>query len=238
MNGRLRIVPVGILVVSLMGGCAQIGQMSKTTKGAALGGLTGAAVGGIVGGQVGHPVIGAAIGGTVGALGGGLVGRSLDQQDQVLSERQAKLDQQRKEVERNRALIEELKRSNIEARETDRGITVNLPNVLFAFDNARLSLGGRTKVTRIADALRRHATARRISVEGHASRERSGQAAEVYNQDLSARRAQSVAKSLIESGISEGRITSKGFGTRFPLASNETETGRRKNRRVEVIIEN
>ncbi len=62
MNGRLRIVPVGILVVSLMGGCAQIGQMSKTTKGAALGGLTGAAVGGIVGGQVGHPVIGAAIG--------------------------------------------------------------------------------------------------------------------------------------------------------------------------------
>lgn len=238
MNGRLKIIPVGLLVVSLMGGCAQVSQLSKTSKGAALGGLTGAAAGGIIGGQAKHPVIGAAIGGAVGALGGGLVGRSLDKQDQVLSERQAKLDQQRREVERNRALIEELKRSNIEARESDRGITVNLPNVLFAFDSDRLSPGGREKVAKIADALSRQASARRISVEGHASRERSGQAAEAYNQDLSERRAKSVAKSLIESGISEGRITSKGFGTRFPLASNETEAGRRKNRRVEVIIEN
>lgn len=224
------------MVASLIGGCAQIDQLSKTTKGAALGGLAGAAAGGITGGQVGHPVIGAAIGGTVGALGGGLVGRSLDQQDQVLSERQAKLDQQRREVERNRALIEELKRSNIEARESDRGITVNLPNVLFAFDSSRLSPAGREKVAQIAAVLSRQATARRISVEGHASREREGQ--EAYNQRLSERRAQSVAKALGEEGVSKAQITAKGFGTRFPLASNETEEGRRKNRRVEVIIEN
>ena len=236
MNGRLRTFSIGLLIVSFVGGCAQIDQLSKTTKGAGLGGLTGAVAGGIIGGQVGHPVAGAAIGGTVGALGGGLVGRSLDQQDQALAERQAKLEQQRREVERNRAVIEELKRSNIEAWESARGITVNLPNVLFEFDSARLIPGGRAKVSQMASILNRQAAGRRISVEGHASRERADQ--EAYNQRLSERRAQSVADELVDDGLSRDRITSAGFGTRFPLSSNETEEGRRKNRRVEVIIEN
>jgi outer membrane protein OmpA-like peptidoglycan-associated protein len=73
-------------------------------------------------------------------------------------------------------------------------------------------------------------------VEGHASRERVDQ--EAYNQELSERRARAVASGLEESGIDRKRVVAKGFGTRFPVAPNETDDGRRKNRRVEVVIEN
>ncbi|MFQ5904554.1 MAG: OmpA family protein, partial [Candidatus Binatia bacterium] len=139
-------------------------------------------------------------------------------------------------LDRNRALIEELKRRNIEARETDRGVTVNIPNVIFQFDSADLTFAGRERVKQIATVVNRKAPGRRISVEGHASRERADQ--EAYNQRLSERRARSVAEALEDEGVGRNRITSKGFGTRFPVAPTETEQGRRKHRRVEVIIEN
>ena len=73
-------------------------------------------------------------------------------------------------------------------------------------------------------------------MEGHASRERADQ--EAYNQELSERRARAVAGALESNGVERNRIAAKGVGTRFPVASNETEEGRRKNRRVEVTIEN
>jgi len=236
MDRNLKTVLVGLLVIPLLGGCAQINELSKTTKGAAIGGLGGAAAGGIIGGQVGHPVVGAAIGGTVGALGGGLVGRTLEQQDQAQAEQQAKLDQQKQELERNRALIEELKKRDIEARETSRGVAVNLPNVLFRFGSADLTRGGGGQVKEIATILNSQASDRRLSVEGHASRERADQ--ETYNQRLSTKRAEAVSESLVSHGVRSDRISATGFGTRFPVAPNETEEGRRKNRRVEVIIEN
>lgn len=47
-----------------------------------------------------------------------------------------------------------------------------------------------------------------------------------------------VAESLVRSGISPSRIATRGFGPRSPAAPNDTEEGRRRNRRVEVIIEN
>ncbi|MBI2358295.1 MAG: OmpA family protein, partial [Deltaproteobacteria bacterium] len=77
---------------------------------------------------------------------------------------------------------------------------------------------------------------RKISVEGHASRERAEQ--EAYNQNLSERRARAVASALEGSGVERDHVVAQGFGTRFPVASNETEEGRRTNRRVEVIVEN
>jgi outer membrane protein OmpA-like peptidoglycan-associated protein len=185
---------------------------------------------------VGRPGAGAAIGGALGLGAGALIGDQLQGQEQKQQEQHVKLDQQRQEIERNRALIEELKRSNIEARETDRGITVNLPNVAFQFNSAELTPDGRDKVKQIATIVNRQASGRKISVEGHASRERADQ--EAYNQQLSEKRAKTVAEGLEVDGVNGDRINSKGFGTRSPVASNETEDGRRKNRRVEVIIEN
>ena len=122
------------------------------------------------------------------------------------------------------------------ARETSRGVMVNLPSVNFEFDSADLSREGRNRVDQIASIVRRDAPNRRITVEGHASRESA--AAEEYNQRLSERRAGVVASELERSGVDSRNITSRGLGTRSPIASNDTEAGRQQNRRVEVIIEN
>lgn len=237
MDERVKIFLTGFLVISvvaLFAGCSA--PLTTREKGAGIGALGGAAAGGIIGSAVGHPGAGAAIGGALGLGTGALVGDQLQGREQRQQEQQAKLDEQKRELERNRALIEELKRRNIEARETERGVTINIPQVVFQFGSANLTLNGREQVKQIATIVNRQAPGRRISVEGHASRERADQ--EAYNQRLSERRAQAVAGSLEIEGVNNDRITSRGFGTRFPTHSNETEEGRRKNRRVEVIIEN
>jgi outer membrane protein OmpA-like peptidoglycan-associated protein len=132
--------------------------------------------------------------------------------------------------------MEELRKQNIEAKETSRGVVVNLPSVNFEFDSADLSRDGQDRVNQISSIIKRDAPNRRITVEGHASRESA--AAEAYNQRLSERRAATVADGLERNGVNGKNISSQGLGTRAPVASNDTESGRQQNRRVEVLIEN
>jgi outer membrane protein OmpA-like peptidoglycan-associated protein len=234
MDRRLKVASVGILIV-LASGCAG-GSISTREKGAGIGALGGAAAGGAIGAAVGHPGIGAAVGGTLGLGAGALIGDQLQGQEVKQAEQQKALDQQRAEIAKNQALIEELKKRNIEARETSRGVMVNLPSVNFQFDSAELTSDGRGRVDQIASIVKREAANRRIAVEGHASRESAAQ--EAYNQRLSERRADTVADALARDGVRNNQISSHGLGTRSPIASNDNEEGRRQNRRVEVIIEN
>src|SRR5688572_13767238 len=216
-------------------GCAG-GELTKREKGAGIGALGGAAAGGIVGAAVGRPGVGAAVGGALGLGAGALIGDQLQGQENKQKEQQKAIDQQHAELEKNRALIEELRKRNIEAKETSRGVMVNLPSVNFEFDSADLTRDGRSKVDQIAGIIRRDAPDRRIVVEGHASRESAAQ--EAYNQRLSERRAGTVADALERNGVNGRNISSQGLGTRAPVASNDNESGRQQNRRVEVIIEN
>jgi outer membrane protein OmpA-like peptidoglycan-associated protein len=71
-----------------------------------------------------------------------------------------------------------------------------------------------------------------IVVAGHTD----SRGADDYNQDLSERRAESVAKFLRSRDIVEARIETVGFGEKVPLASNETAAGRAQNRRVELSL--
>lgn len=229
-----RAVNFALICALLATGCAT--PLTTREKAAGIGALGGAAAGGIIGSAVGHPGAGAAIGGAFGLGAGAVIGDQLQGQERTQQEQQRTIEQQRSDLSKNRALIEELKRRNIEARETDRGVSVNLPSVVFQFDSAELSPDGSERVKQIANILTRQAQGRKVSVEGHASRERADQ--ETYNQELSERRARRVASALEKNGIDHDRVVSKGFGTRFPVVSNETEEGRSKNRRVEVIIEN
>jgi outer membrane protein OmpA-like peptidoglycan-associated protein len=228
----------GILLLTiaiLLSGCAG-GELTSREKGAGIGALGGAAAGGLIGAATGHAGAGAAIGGVLGLGAGALVGDQLQGQENKQKEQQKAIDQQRVEIEKNRALLEELRKRNIDARETSRGVTVNLPSVNFEFDSADLTGDGRSRVNQIADIVRRDAPNRRITVEGHASRESAAQ--EAYNQRLSERRANTVADALERSGVNGKNISAQGLGTRAPIATNDTESGRQQNRRVEVIIEN
>jgi outer membrane protein OmpA-like peptidoglycan-associated protein len=234
MDTRLKIASLGFLFV-LTSGCAG-GSLTTREKGAGIGALGGAAAGGAIGAAVGNPGVGAAVGGALGLGAGALIGDQLQGQEIKQAEQQKAIDQQRAEIAKNQALIQELKKRNIEARETSRGVMVNLPSVNFQFDSADLTADGQNRVDQIASIVRREVPNRRIAIEGHASRESAAQ--EAYNQRLSERRAETVADALAREGVRGNQISSRGLGTRSPVATNETEEGRRQNRRVEVIIEN
>jgi len=234
MDTRLKIASLGFMFV-LISGCAG-GSITTREKGAGIGALGGAAAGGAIGAAVGHPGVGAAVGGALGLGAGALIGDQLQGQEIKQAEQQKAIDQQSAEIAKNQALIQELKKRNIEARETSRGVMVNLPSVNFQFDSADLTSDGQTRVDQIASIVRREVPNRRITIEGHASRESAAQ--EAYNQRLSERRAETVADALAREGVRGNQISSRGLGTRSPIASNETEAGRQQNRRVEVIIEN
>ncbi len=60
--------------------------------------------------------------------------------------------------------------------------------------------------------------------------------AEEKNKILSAARAKAVADYLISKGIEKSRTSYKGYGSTMPIAKNDTEEGRQKNRRVEFVI--
>jgi outer membrane protein OmpA-like peptidoglycan-associated protein len=225
-------------VLIMAAGCAQ--PLSTREKGALVGGGLGAATGAIIGSAVGSPGAGAAIGGALGGVGGGLVGDQLQQREQVMAEQQREIAAQRQELARNRELLEELRRRNLEARETERGVVVNLPDVLFEFGRATLTPEARDKTRDIAHILNTQARDRYVSVEGHTD----ALGSEAFNQSLSERRAESVALALQDEGVSPQRITTRGFGERYPIAPNtnpdgaDNPAGRERNRRVEVVIAN
>ena len=72
----------------------------------------------------------------------------------------------------------------------------------------------------------------RICVEGHTDNRGDSES----NAKLSMSRAQAVAKHLSELGVDMGRLSPHGFGSTFPVDSNETDDGRRANRRVELLV--
>jgi outer membrane protein OmpA-like peptidoglycan-associated protein len=102
---------------------------------------------------------------------------------------------------------------------------------LFATDSAAVRPDLRSDLNAVAASLLRYPNST-IQVVGHT--DNTGTAA--YNQDLSQRRAVSVASILRESGVPGGRIAAVGRGEDQPIASNLTPEGRAQNRRVEIII--
>src|SRR6185436_16911995 len=118
MNSKKGLIVLSAILVIAGSGCSA--PLSTREKGAGIGALGGAAAGGAIGAAVGHPGIGAAVGGTLGLGAGALIGDQLQGQEMKQAEQQKALDQQRAEIAKNQALIEELKKRNIEARETSR----------------------------------------------------------------------------------------------------------------------
>jgi len=120
---------------------------------------------------------------------------------------------------------------NLQLRETESGVVVTLGDVLFASGQATLVEGGRSSLEEVVDLLQTEPD-KKIRVEGHTD---SLGDADV-NLLLSEQRAQAVMETLISMGVASDRISSLGMGEDFPIASNEDEDGRARNRRVDVIL--
>jgi outer membrane protein OmpA-like peptidoglycan-associated protein len=127
------------------------------------------------------------------------------------------------------ALTVELK--DYEQTKTDLGVTLILRDLQFASASDVLTAGAQGRLTPLATFLAKQPEAR-IRIAGHTD----SQGAESYNQDLSARRANSVGAYLTSTGVDAGRINTVGLGESVPLSSNATAAGRAINRRVEITI--
>ncbi|MES2540609.1 MAG: OmpA family protein [Pseudomonadota bacterium] len=183
---------------------------ARQRQGAIIGGLTGAVAGVAVAGD-GDELKGAIIGGALGAGTGAIIGADLDRQ---AAELRGSLN------------------SNISVTNTGEYLIVNMPqDLLFATDSASVRPDLRADLNTVAASLLRYPNSR-IEVIGHT--DNTGSAA--YNQDLSQRRAVSVASVLREGGVPGSRVAAFGRGEDQPVASNLTPDGRAKNRRVEIII--
>jgi outer membrane protein OmpA-like peptidoglycan-associated protein len=123
--------------------------------------------------------------------------------------------------------------SELNAQQTERGLVLTMGDVLFAFGQSTLLSGGIRNVEKVADFLQKNPT-RNILVEGYTDSVGSDD----FNLALSEKRADAVKKQLVAKGVSQDRITTKGYGKQFPVASNDSAGGRQLNRRVEVLILN
>jgi len=101
--------------------------------------------------------------------------------------------------------------------------------IQFEFDSSVLKTSSYPTLDRISSELRAN-SASKVTLDGHASAEGT----EAYNLNLSRDRANSVKTYLVNSGVDANRITTKAYGESKPVASNATEEGRIKNRRVEI----
>ena len=122
--------------------------------------------------------------------------------------------------------------ADLQAQQTGRGWVLTLRNdLLFDSGGATLKPGAQRVVDNLAQLMRRQPD-RDIAIEGFTDSAGSIET----NRKLSAGRAAAVKSALVARGIEPGRIDSRGYGPAFPVASNDTSTGRQLNRRVEIVI--
>lgn len=188
-------------------------KTSHATRGAIFGALGGAAIGALTNTSSGKQAAkNALIGAGVGALAGGAVGAYMDNQERKLRER--------------------LDGTGVGIRRDGDTIHLVMPgNITFATDSADISSGFYPVLDDVALVLREYDKSY-IKVDGHTDSTGGAQ----YNQELSQRRANSVASYLVGRDILPGRLIVHGYGESQPVADNGTPQGRRENRRVEIEI--
>ena len=139
----------------------------------------------------------------------------------------------RKELASTQQALESLQEAleSLQAEQTERGMVLTLSDVLFDTDKAVLKPGAAPTIDRLAQFLSEN-EGTRIIIEGHTD----SRGPEAYNEELSRRRAQAVAETLIMRGVPSSRFEVVGRGEQLPVASNDTASGRQQNRRVEIIF--
>lgn len=196
------------LIVSLAG-CANMSERQRgTAGGAAIGAGTGAILGAVTGGNAGK---GAVVGGVIGAVAGNLWSRNMEAK--------------RAEMERATS------GSGIEIRRTnDDQLQVTVPNDLsFDVNSAAIHPQLRPVLDQFAQGLDQNTL---VQVVGHTDSSGS----DAINNPLSLARAQAVRDYLSSRGVDVQRMQVDGRGSREPVADNATESGRAKNRRVEIFL--
>lgn len=201
----------------LLGASGCVAPQNKTQTGGMYGAAGGAAAGAILGQVIGRDtkatLIGAAIGAAVGGASGAGVGRMMDNQERDM--RAALASSEAAAISREGDLI---------------AITLK-GDVSFDTNSAVVRPGLYSEIDRIANVMVQYPQTV-IQVEGHTD----SAGAEEYNMDLSRRRADAVKDLLVQRGVEPSRVAVVAFGESTPIATNDTESGRQRNRRVEIKV--
>lgn len=182
-------------------------ERDKTAKGAGIGAAAGAAAAVLKGEREADEILaGAAIGAAIGAG----VGVYMDAQEEKLAR---------------------IPGTTVERVSEDTLLVHFQSDILFDVDSAVLDPGARSTLEQVASVLLEYPKTA-VVVQGHT--DSTGR--EEHNQALSERRAAAVDNYLVSRGVDPARTTAVGHGESFPVASNDTEAGRRQNRRVDILL--
>jgi outer membrane protein OmpA-like peptidoglycan-associated protein len=149
------------------------------------------------------------------------------ERDAVAAEREA-IKQERDELA---GMLKGALSTVAETNETARGVIVSLPGILFDVNKATLQIPAQLTVAKLAGILMVFQNMD-LSIEGYTDSTGSDE----LNMALSTARAKAVYDFLKAQGIAESRMKYQGFGPASPVAPNDTEVNRAKNRRVEVVL--
>jgi len=218
MLTRKSMLAISVAIPVMIAGCTTLDpytreeKTSNATKGAAIGAATGVAIGLISGSNSSERKKRALILGGAGALTGTGIGYYMDQQEMKLRQR--------------------LEGTGVSVTRIGDNITLNMPgNITFAVDSADISANFYEILDSVALVLNEFKKTL-VEVAGHTDSSGSEQ----YNQQLSQRRADSVATYLRSRKVNGERLMVIGAGEAYPVATNVTPQGRKLNRRVEITI--
>jgi outer membrane protein OmpA-like peptidoglycan-associated protein len=206
MRHTFVLIPV-LASLAMSSGCA---SLNKKETGAIIGAGSGAVVGGVIGRANGSTAKGAIIGAAVGGTAGAVIGHQMDQQA--------------KEIKQNipGAVVERV----------GEGLQVTFESgLLFDYDSDVLRDAARKNLATLAASLEKYPNTD-LMIVGHTD----ATGPDAYNMTLSERRAAAAANYLASQGVTRTRLRSTGRGETEPVAPNDSEADRQKNRRVEVAI--
>jgi len=190
----------------------QQGDVNRTQRGALIGAAVGAVAGLLSGDDATERRQRALVGVGVGGLAGGAIGNYQDRQE--------------------RALRDSMAGTGVDVVRRGDNITLNMPsNITFGFDQSTLQPQFYPILDNVAGTLQEY-NQTIVEVAGHTDSVGS----DAYNQQLSERRAASVGNYLMSRGLMRDRFITVGAGKTRPVASNDTESGRAQNRRVEITL--
>src|SRR5262252_849363 len=156
--------------------------------------------------------------------------RALNEQAAAEQARHAAARAEREKAELRSNLVQQLNLI-LDTRETERGLVINISDVLFDSGQYTLKPIAREKLARVSGIVLGH-PGLRLQAEGHTD----SVGTDDFNQLLSEKRALAVRDFLVEQGIAIASLGAQGFGKTIPMASNDTTTKRQRNRRVELVV--
>ncbi|MFL6443263.1 MAG: OmpA family protein [Candidatus Sulfotelmatobacter sp.] len=153
------------------------------------------------------------------------------QAQQQTQQAQQQAQQAIQEKEQMRARLREQLNQVLQTRDTARGLIVSMPDVLFDFNKYTLKSEARERLAKISGIVEAY-PGLKLQVEGHTDSIGSDE----YNVQLSEKRADSVRAYLVSNGVRPDSVSAQGFGKADPVADNSTASGRKLNRRVDMVV--